>query len=195
MGTLSRPMQTSRLVIRPVAPADAADFLRWRSLPDVMRFMYQEPWTAETAAAKLTEWSASRALEKAGDAVQFAVARRRHPEALIGELMLKRAEGEGQAEIGWTLDPGAQGRGYATEAAGALLGLTFEELGFHRAFARLDEENVPSVRLCARLGMRLEARHLENDRRPADGVWSTELVYAVLASEFAQTRAAATLPR
>ncbi|GAA4180014.1 GNAT family N-acetyltransferase [Gryllotalpicola koreensis] len=187
MNTFAQPLQTSRLVMRPVEPADAAAFLSWRSRPDVMRFMYQEPWTPETAEAKLAEWSATRELAKTGDAVQFAVARRRHPETLIGELMLKRAEGEAQAEIGWTLDPAAQGRGYATEAAGALLNLAFGELGFHRAFARLDEENLPSVRLCVRLGMRLEARHIENDRRPADGVWSTELVYAVLASEFAQS--------
>lgn len=182
-----RPVRTRRLVLRPVEATDAAAFLTWRSRPDVMRFMYQAPWTPEIAEAKLAEWSTSRALAKAGDAVQVAIARLRHPESLIGELMLKRAEGESQAEIGWTLHPDAQGRGYATEAAGALLHLAFGQLGFHRAFARLDEENLPSARLCARLGMRLEARHIENDRRPADGVWSTELVYATLASEFVQS--------
>ena len=92
-------VRTERLVIRPVEAADAAAFLSWRSRPEVMKFMYQAPWTAEVAEQKLAAWSATRSFEKDGDAIQFAVAFIAEPERLLGELMLKRAAGERQAEI------------------------------------------------------------------------------------------------
>ena len=100
---------------------------------------------------------------------------------VVGEGMLKRAAGPGQVEIGYALHPEAAGRGLATEAARAVLDVAFTGYGFHRVFARIDEENGPSVRVAERLGMRCEARLVENDVR--DGAWSTEVVYALLDRE------------
>lgn len=178
-------IRTERLVLRPVEVTDAAAFLSWRSRPEVVRFMYQSPWTPELAEQRLAVWSAGRTLDEAGDAIQFAVARREAPEALIGELMLKRGEGAAQAEIGWTMHPDAQGRGLATEAARALLAFAFDGFGFHRVFARVDAENLASVRLCQRLGMRCEAHLVENDRRPGDEAWASEFDFAIIDREFA----------
>lgn len=42
------------------------------------------------------------------------------------------------AEIGWALRRSFQGRGYAFEAASAILSLAFGELGLHRVYAELD---------------------------------------------------------
>ena len=94
--------------------------------------------------------------------------------------------GCGQAEIGWTLAPEARGKGYATEAAEAVLELGFGELGFHRIEARLDALNFASATMCERLGMRLEARHVE--KWHYKGQWATELVYAILADEWRDRR-------
>jgi len=74
------------------------------------------------------------------------------------------------------------GRGYATEALDALLRLGFEGLGLHRIIARIDERNDPSVRMVRRLGMRLEARLVENEW--FKGQWTTELDFAMLAAEW-----------
>lgn len=92
------------------------------------------------------------------------------------------AAGRGQGEVGWTLAPGARGKGYGTEAAQAVLRLGFEELGMHRIEARLDELNSASASLCGRLGMRLEARHI--DKWHYKGQWATELIYSILADEW-----------
>ena len=54
--------------------------------------------------------------------------------------------------------------------------------GLHRIEARLDELNHASAALCSRLGMRLEARHIDKWRYK--GQWATELVYAILAAEW-----------
>ena len=52
----------------------------------------------------------------------------------------------------------------------------------HRIIARIDERNEPSVRMVRRLGMRLEARLVENEW--FKGVWTTELDFAMLAAEW-----------
>jgi RimJ/RimL family protein N-acetyltransferase len=160
-----------------VVVADAEAFLRWRSRADVVRFMYQPPWDREAAEAKLRTW-ASAPFEDVGDALVLAVV---VGGDVVGESMLKWAPGPRQAELGYALHPDVGGQGLATEAARATLELAFTRYGFHRVYARIDEENVASVRVAERLGMRHEARLLENDLR--DGVWSNEVVYALLDRE------------
>jgi RimJ/RimL family protein N-acetyltransferase len=179
-------IETDRLRLRRVRPDDAAAFLAWRSQPEVMRYLYMPPWTPETAQTRLADW-ASGSFREPGDVLMLAV---EADDVVVGECLLKRATGQGQVEIGYAYHPSVAGRGYATEAGRALLGLAFERFGFHRAFARIDAENVASERVVQRLGMRLEARLVENDVRPADGVWGTEVVYAMLASEWAARSAA-----
>ncbi|QAY62549.1 N-acetyltransferase [Xylanimonas allomyrinae] len=180
-GTVAR---TPRLALRHVRPDDAEAFLAWRSRPDVMKYLYLEPWTMPVARERVATW-ADASFSAAGDVLTLAV---ETPTTVIGEALLKWAAGEGQVEIGYAFRPDVAGKGYATEAARALLGIAFEDYGFHRAFARIDAENLASVRVAQRLGMRLEAKLVENDRRPADGVWATEVVYAVLATEHAARR-------
>lgn len=171
------PLTTERLTLRPVAPDDAEAFLGWRSRTDVVRYMYQPPWDLPTARAKLRTWS-SAPFEDVGDVLVLAV---ELDGGVVGETMLKWAAGPRQAEIGYALHPDVGGRGLATEAARATLGLAFATYGFHRVYARIDEENLASVRVAERLGMRREARLVESDLR--DGGWSTELVYALLDRE------------
>lgn len=102
---------------------------------------------------------------------------------LVGDVILMwHSRRHGQGEVGWVLDPDAGGRGYATEAARELLRLGFEELRLRRIVARVDERNTASARLAERLGMRLEARLVQNEI--FKGELSTELDFALLATEW-----------
>ena len=176
---------TDRLTLRRARADDAEAYLSWRSRPEVMTYIYQQPWTAEIAVERLATWSRAE-FTAPGDVLMLAV------EAVdghvIGEALLKRAAGAGQVEIGYAFHPDVAGLGFATEAGRELLRVAFEVYDFHRAFARIDAENLASIRVAQRLGMRLEATLVENDRRPADGAWATEVIYAVLASEHAARR-------
>jgi RimJ/RimL family protein N-acetyltransferase len=78
--------------------------------------------------------------------------------------------------------PEHSGRGYATEAAQAILRLAFDGIGLHRVMARLDERNDASARVCQRLGMRQEARLVENEW--LKGEWTNELDFAILDREW-----------
>jgi RimJ/RimL family protein N-acetyltransferase len=102
---------------------------------------------------------------------------------LVGDVVLFfRSRADRGGEIGYVFHPDAGGRGYATEACSAVLGLAFDGLGLHRVVARLDARNEASARLAARLGMRQEAHFLRNEL--FKGEWTDELVFALLAEEW-----------
>lgn len=85
-------------------------------------------------------------------------------------------------EVGYVFHSGRSGRGCATEALHHSLHLAFEDLGLGRVVARVDAENEASARLWRRLGLRLEARLVENawfrER------WLAELDFAFLDREW-----------
>jgi RimJ/RimL family protein N-acetyltransferase len=183
---LRRPVRTARLVLRGLRPGDAEALHSYRSLPEVARYVPFEPMGPEDIAERLDGRWARRRVTEQGDGITIGVERADSGE-LIGDLalMLTSTEHRG-GEIGWVLHPGHGGRGYATEAARAGLGLMFGA-GLHRVVARVDARNAPSVRLCERLGMRREAVLRENEW--FKGGWSDEIDYALLEEEWAALHA------
>jgi aminoglycoside 6'-N-acetyltransferase len=60
--------------------------------------------------------------------------------------------------------------------------MAFDDLDMHRAWAQLDPRNVPSARLCERLGLRREAYFRQDIW--FKGEWGDTAVYALLAAEW-----------
>ncbi|GHD81858.1 RimJ/RimL family protein N-acetyltransferase [Salinibacterium amurskyense] len=103
---------------------------------------------------------------------------------MIGTLYFKLTNAEqSTAEIGWALHPNFQGKGYAREAASALLDVAFGEMELHRVTALLDPRNGDSIRLCEALGMRREAHFVED--LWFRGAWEDTYSYGILAREWA----------
>ncbi len=76
--------------------------------------------------------------------------------AVIGEIGLLEARRAIEPpltapEIGWTLAPAAHGRGYAFEALGAVLAWA-DGQGIARTTCIIDPDNMPSLKLAAKLG-------------------------------------------
>ena len=86
------------------------------------------------------------------------------------------------AEIGWALTAEFHGKGYAFEAASAMLELAFRTIGLHRVYAELDPRNAASIALCERLGMRSEAYFVQN--LMFKGEWADTGVYGILQREW-----------
>ena len=63
-------------------------------------------------------------------------------------------DGAGVVEIGYSVLPAWRGRGYATEAAAALVALALRQPNVRRVVAECDPENAPSIRVLERIGMR-----------------------------------------
>jgi RimJ/RimL family protein N-acetyltransferase len=113
---------------------------------------------------------------------------------VIGDLMLKVQDGWAQEEVaeqargvqgelGWAFDPAFGGRGHATEAVRALIGLCFGPLGLRRLHADCFLDNEPSWRLMERLGMRRELHSVRESLHRTKG-WLDGLSYALLAEEW-----------
>ncbi|SOC49393.1 Acetyltransferase (GNAT) domain-containing protein [Blastococcus aggregatus] len=70
-----------------------------------------------------------------------------------GTLLLKPLpHGVGEVEVGWHLHPDSWGRGYATEAAVAIIERAFAA-GVPEVYAVVRPGNEPSLAVCRRLGM------------------------------------------
>ncbi|GAA0522731.1 N-acetyltransferase [Paractinoplanes deccanensis] len=175
---------TDRLLLRPLRPGDEADVLAYRGRADVSRYLESEPMTPGDVEGFIAERATATSLDKDGDRILLAAELDGH---VIGDVRLRAGRLEdAQGELGWVFHPGHHGRGYATEAARALMRLGFEDLGLHRVWAQLDPRNKASARVCERLGMRQEALLIEESR--FKGEWGDLAIYALLAREWTSTR-------
>jgi RimJ/RimL family protein N-acetyltransferase len=176
------PVRTERLLLRPLTTNDVDALLAYRSQPDVCRYVPFEPMTAEVIQGRLaTQW-ANTDLTEEGQALTLGIEVAATGE-LVGDVVLFwHSREHAGGELGYVINPHFSGRGYATEAAKAMLGLAFEGLGLHRIVARIEERNASSARLARRLGMRQEARLVHNEF--FKGEWSNELDFAMLAHEW-----------
>ena len=172
---------TPRLVIRRFAPSDAGAFSRYRSIPEVARFQsWSAPYPLEQAEA-FVGWLADEHPDAPGEWFQLAIAMRDRPDELIGDCGFRaRGKEPAIADIGFTLDPAAQGHGYATEAIGEVLRYLFEDRGKHKVCADCDTRNDRSWRLLERLGFQREGELREAFRDP--DCWASEYLYGLLAS-------------
>jgi RimJ/RimL family protein N-acetyltransferase len=193
--TPSFPIRTPRLCLRPFERRDLGAYLAYASRPDVVRYMY---WDADDQAAheeRLERYLTRTRLQEEGDVLTLAVEVDGQPEPapasrVIGEVLLFwRNRIHRQGEIGFAFHPDFHGRGYASEAAGAVLELAFDRLDLHRVYGRCDARNHASSRLMARLGMRREAHLVENEW--IKGEWTDEEVWAILQREWRARGAAA----
>lgn len=183
IAALTWPKHTKRLTIRPVRSEDFEAIWQIRRQESVGRWMgaRSEDLTAFVAFMGSEE--------RMGRTLVIE-----HEGRIIGDLMLApedpwaqvevadRAVGV-QAEIGWCLDPAAEGNGFATEAVRELVRLSFEELGLRRLVALCFAANEPSWRLMERIGMRREA-YTVKDSLHRSGEWMDGMSYGLLSEEW-----------
>jgi RimJ/RimL family protein N-acetyltransferase len=171
-----------RVVLRRFRLEDVPAFVAYRSSAEVARYQsWDAPFPQEAGETFFREMMTLHP-DTPGEWYQFAVALRESGQ-LIGDCAaITNADDPRQCEIGFTLAPEHQGHGYATEAAGLLLGYLFSARGKHRVTASCDARNAASAAVLERLGMRREG-HLRQSTW-AKGEWTDDLLYALLQDEW-----------
>lgn len=148
-------LQTERLVLRPFEADDVPAFHECMSDPEVACHNALPPITLEQAREMVGGMVASQGAASFTPA-SFAIALREGG-PLIGNCRLKRDRIDpDQADIAYFLCRRFWERGYATEAARALIDYGFQALGLRRIFGLCVPENVASRRVMEKAGMRAE---------------------------------------
>lgn len=178
-------IETPRLLIRPLSPLDAAAVFAYRSLPEVSHYQYWEPQSPDEVAARIASMPETPVVG-VGEAL-FGITLRESGH-VIGDCCVRFTSTDTHtAEIGITLDPSFQRRGYASESLKALLDALFMNTGVHRAIASVDPRNPASMSLVRRVGMRQEALFIESCW--FKGAWADDAVFAILRREWSNTGA------
>jgi RimJ/RimL family protein N-acetyltransferase len=173
-------LQTERLLLREFVAEDWPAILAYQREPLYLRF---DAWTARTEADVRSFVQRCRAWQQEipRSKIQLAVTLRATGE-LIGNVGLRQATPGAQvAELGYELSPAHWGYGYATEAARAMLGMGFTTRSLHRIHAYCIAENMASVRVLEKLGMRCEGRRQHEWFK---GRWWDVLLYGILQGEW-----------
>ena len=153
--------------LRRSVPEDAEAISAYRSDPDVRIHQGWKKTDPDHVRGEI-EQMLGRAPGEPGGWVQFSVETLETGE-LVGDVGLcPDREDPDVLLVGYTVSPVHQGKGYASEAVGALVEYAFDTLEADMVRAYADAGNVASVRVAANVGLLVVERFEEND---ADGSW------------------------
>ena len=183
LDALEWPVHTGRLLLRRATAEDVDATWAFRRLPEVHDWLGAATPTYDAYRERYFRG------QRLSNLLMVELDGR-----VIGDLMLKIQDGWAQEEVadqakgvqgelGWTFDPAFGGKGYATEAVRALIGLCFGPLGLRRLHAGCFFDNEPSWRLMERVGMRRELHSVKESLHRTKG-WLDGLSYALLAEEW-----------
>ena len=182
------PLESERLVLRHITPADHADWLAvWHS-PGVLDYLIDFDGRPQSEVAEaIIKWARRIVRERSG--IRWAITLK--PETrMIGSCGFHLyAARHRRAEIGYELHSDFWRRGIMTEATEAVLRFCFEQLDLHRVEADVVEGNVASAALLKKVGFTLEGNW--RDRVFKRGAFQSLWQFGLLAPEYrARQRAA-----
>jgi RimJ/RimL family protein N-acetyltransferase len=147
-------LETERLTLRQFTEADLENLVALDSDPEVMRYLNGG---VPTPRAVIERDILPRFIQSytPGGFGFWAITAKASGSFLGRVGLLPDDERSGEATLGYRLLRVAWGKGYATEAARALLSVAFREAGVQRVTATTYQDNRASRRVMERLGMTL----------------------------------------
>ena len=173
-------LETDRLILRPFTLADAPAVQRLAGAREVASTTLNIPHPYPDGAAE--QWIAKhQEVFAKGEALELAVTRRADG-ALVGAMGLRLEVEHARAELGYWIGTPYWGRGYGTEAAGAVVRYGFEALGLNRIYACHLVRNPASGRVMQKIGMAYEGCQRGHLRKW--GQFEDVALYGILKEEY-----------
>lgn len=148
---IPRRLETERLVLRRHRRSDAAQIARLLNDWEVVRWLAQVPFPYTERDARDWVIQTTRHWLDGRD-YQFVVVLRDSDE-LIGHIGIRRDLRRPSGELGYWFGQCYWGRGYAAEAARAVVSFGFESLRLDRLWATYLPENVRSLTVLSKAGL------------------------------------------
>ena len=162
-------LETQRLLLRHFTEADAESLLLMELEPDVLRFVGRKPLADVNAYRNKIRSTFLPYYGKPGGFGALAIVEKVSGEFVGGGTLRPGLDSNEAAEVGYTsedvelgygLRKPSWGKGYSTEVAQALVRRAFTELGAVSVVACVTIDNVASVRVLEKAGLRRAAEPL-----------------------------------
>lgn len=169
-------VNTERLVLRPFRIEDAPQVQELAGAREVYATTENVPHPYEEGMAET--WIASLGAKfESREQVAFAITLAESG-TLVGSISLRVTVPHRQASLGYWIGVPYWGRGYASEAAAAIIRYGFDELELHRISAQHMSGNPASGRVMEKAGMRKEGVLV--DAILKDGRFHSLVVYGIV---------------
>jgi ribosomal-protein-alanine N-acetyltransferase len=145
-------LETDRLLLREFVESDAEAFFHLNSNPEVLRFVPDKKLESVDQARRLLIDHPIADYRKYGFGRGACILKRTGDQ--IGFAGLKYLEELGEIDVAYRLMPAYWGLGLATEAARASVRFGFTKLGLKRIIGLTMPENLASVRVLEKTGLR-----------------------------------------
>lgn len=147
-------LESERLRFRMFRESDFPTYEQWTSRIEIMRYLGGRTFDRIQAwrhlAYQIGHW---HMLGHGYYAVE-----EKDTGTLVGRVGYTSHPGWPGFELGWTIIPEYQGRGYATEAARFLLQYAFETMKLPRVVSLIHPDNAPSRRVAEKLGQTIDGQ-------------------------------------
>jgi len=145
-------LETERLELRSVTPADAALLQELYSNPEVRRYLPPRPHPMTLDEAReLVERRMEREAERGFAALLISL---KNTGEFVGSGGVQVVKDTSDVEIAYHFLPSAWGKGYATEAATAVLEFAFNKVGLEEIVGVAYSDNTASLKVLEKIGMR-----------------------------------------
>lgn len=172
-------LKTERLILRPLRLDDAQDQFEYAQDDEIAAFgLWQPLKTLQENIDDVQE--ALNAYTNSGAYIWAVEYRADHK--MIGRIQLGAYHAGVFADIGYAYNRLYWGKGYASEAAHAVLKFGFETLKLHRIGATVLPDNIGSIRVLEKMGFQREG--VRRQIYALRGSFEDLLCYSILAPEW-----------
>jgi len=166
----SKPLSSSRLILRNFTKEDASDVLEYASDPRVTEYL---------------QWSGVKTLEETRKIIvetywsnpAFFAITLKCTGKCIGAIDIRIKKAHDKASIGYVLGREHWGKGYMTEVLSAIINVCFDKLELNRVEASHFTGNEASGRVMAKCGMQLEGVGIQQEK--VKGIFRDNVFYGI----------------
>lgn len=167
-------LETNRLIIRPMIPADLYFVHDYLKDPETMKYFVEGPYTVNKVRELINRNQKTP--------IRYVIQKRDTYE-IIGQVSLSFWYVKDTYQLGFIIKKEFQNNGYGTESAKRILKYAFESLDAHRVLSTCHPDNLPSIRVIEHLNMRQEG-DFKSSVHYKDSIWWDMYFYAILKEEY-----------